>query len=147
MEKLVVIEGRQGEDRTVREEYVHKVMERADETWCDEDGVEEKWETVCSTLVTTAEEVLGPAGHSQTDCFRDSMDNLKPLLTIRNTVYSRWLGTSKQEDLNRFKKARGVARRVVRRSQKRLRGKGLGERRYTCMYGGPSGTCSKEEEG
>ena len=93
VEMLVVSEGRQGEDGTVREEYVRKVMERANKTWCDEDGVDEKWETVRSALVTTAEEVLGPAGCSQPDWFRDSIDKLKPLLAIRNTGYSRGLFT------------------------------------------------------
>ena len=63
--------------------------------------------------------MLGRAGCPQADWFRDSLDELKPLLTLRNTAYSRWLGTGKQEDFTRFKEARGAARQAVRKAKNR----------------------------
>ena len=51
------------------------------------------------------------------DWFCDSLDKLKPLLTLRNTAYSRWLGTGEQEDFTRFKEARGTARQAVRKAK------------------------------
>ena len=46
------------------------------------------------------------------------LDELK-LLTLRNTVYSRWLGTGKQGDFTRFNEARGAARQAVRKAKNR----------------------------
>ena len=43
--------------------------------------------------------------------FRDTIDQLKPLLDDRNDAYLRWLKTNKAEDHIRFKNARGIARR------------------------------------
>ena len=45
------------------------------------------------------------------------MQELKPLLNLRNVAYSRWLGTGKQEDLIRFTEARSEARSFVRKAK------------------------------
>ena len=119
VEKLIVSRGKDEEGEAVRSEYLEKVLERAREDWSEEDGVDEKWSAVLSALVTTVEDVLGRAGRPQPDWFRDSLDELKQLLTLRNTAYSRWLGTGKQEDFTRFKEARGTARQAVRKAKNR----------------------------
>ena len=54
------------------------VLERAREAWCEDNGVDEKWLTIQSALVTTAEDVLGRAGRLQPDWFDDVMQELKP---------------------------------------------------------------------
>ena len=90
VEKLIVSRGKDEEGEAVRSEYLEKVLERAREDWSKADGVDEKWSAVLSALVITAEDVLGRAGRPQPDWFRESLDELKPLLTLRNTAYSRW---------------------------------------------------------
>ena len=57
---------------------------------------------------------LGVAARRQHDWFRESLGKLQPLLMARNKAYSMWLGTGKQEDLVKFREARGEARRAVR---------------------------------
>ena len=101
-------------ESAVRDEYLKKVLERARETWCEDNGVDEKWLAIQSA---TAEDVLGRAGQSQPNWFRDAMQELKPLLNLRDVAYSRWLGTGKQEDLIRFKEARSEARRSARKAK------------------------------
>ena len=114
VEKMAI--SKDGES-AVRDEYLEKVLEKAREAWCEDNGVDEKWLTIQSALVTTAEDVLGRAGRQQPDWFRDAMQELKSLLNLRNAAYSRWLGTGKQEDLIRFKEARRKARKSVRKAK------------------------------
>ena len=115
-------------ESAVRDEYLEKVLEKAREAWCEDNGVDEKWLTIQSALVTTAEDVLGRAGRSQPDWFRDTVQELKPLLNLRKAAYSRWLGTGKQEDLIRFKEARSKARRSVWKVKKcMVPGEGRGD--------------------
>ena len=101
----------------VRAQYLEKVLERARDACSEDDGVDELWSAIQSALVTTAEDVLGRAGRSQPDWFRDSLEELKPLLELRNAAYSRWLGSGRQEDLVSFRQARGCARRAVRKAK------------------------------
>ena len=99
----------------MRAQYLEKVLERASDACSEDDGVDELWSAIQSALVTTAEDVLGGAGRYQPDWFRDSLEELKPLLELRNTAYSRWLGSGRQEVLVAFRQARGNARRAVRK--------------------------------
>ena len=103
--------GKEG-GQDVCEQYQEEVVKRASETWPDEEGVQEKWLTVHGAL--TSADVLGVAARRQSDWFRESLGELQPLLMARNKAYSRWLGTGKQEDLVKFREARGEARRAVR---------------------------------
>ena len=72
--------------------------------------MEEKWSAVRSALVNTAEEVLGEAGRTQPDWFRESLGGLKPLITARNAAYIRWVRSGRQGDLSRLREARTTAR-------------------------------------
>ena len=117
VEKLIASEGRHEQGQQMRDDYLQKVLEKASIAWHEEDGVNDKWSAVCSALIHSAEEVLGTVKGSQPDWFRDSLNDLKPLLTLRNTAHSRWLGTRKEEDLTRFKEARLAARRAVREAK------------------------------
>ena len=49
----------QAVELSVKSQYLQGVLERAEDEWCDEAGVEGKWSAVKSALVSTAEEVLG----------------------------------------------------------------------------------------
>ena len=71
--------------------------------------MEEKWKAVSCALTSTAKDLLGMAGRPQPDWFCE--------LRLRNEAYSKWLGTGRQEDLNKFKEARCNARRPVRRAK------------------------------
>ena len=43
--------------------------------------------------------------------------SLKQVLAARNAAYSRWLASSRQEDLRRFREDSGTARRTVREAK------------------------------
>ena len=105
--------GKEG-GQDVCEQYQEEVVKRANEVWPDEEGVQEKWLAVHGALTSAAEDVLGVVARRQPDWFRESLGELQPLLMARNKAYSRWLGTGKQEDLVKFREARGEARRAVR---------------------------------
>jgi len=96
--------GKDREESAVRHEYLEKTR-----GVCSADGgVDELWSAMQFALVTTAEDVLGRAGRAgrtQLDRFRDSLEELKPLLQHRHATYSKWLGSGKQEDLIVFKEA------------------------------------------
>ena len=46
------------EEESVKNQYQQGVLERAENEWCDEAGVEGKWSAVKSALVSTAERCL-----------------------------------------------------------------------------------------
>jgi hypothetical protein len=77
---------------SVRDEYLQEVLERASSDWCNESGVEEKWSAVRCALVSTAEGMLGEAGRTEPDWFRESLVSLKPLIAARNAAHTRYLG-------------------------------------------------------
>ena len=93
------------------------MLERVEDDWCDDAGVEGKWSAVKSALVRTAEEVLGRAGRLQPDWFQELIEALQPLLVAKNAAYSRWLGTGTMEDLSTFRQARSIVRRVIRKAK------------------------------
>ena len=105
------------EEESVRSRYVQGVLERAEDVWHDEAGVEGKWSAVKTALICTAEEVLGRAGRLQPDWFKESTEALQPLLRARNAAYSRWLGSGRSEDLIKFKQARSAARKAIRKAK------------------------------
>ena len=101
-------------DEAVRDKFVATVLDKTREGWCDEATVTDKWLTVSSALVSSAEEVIGAEKRSQPDWFRDSLELLRPLLLSRNAAYSEWLGSGRQEDLMWFREVRLQARRAVK---------------------------------
>ena len=104
------------EEESVKSQYLQGVLERAEDEWCDEAGVEGQWSAVKSALVST-EKVLGRTGHLQPGWFQESIEALQPLLVARNAGYSRWLGTGRMEDLSKFQQARSTAKRAIRKAK------------------------------
>ena len=90
------------EEESMKSQYLQGVLERAEDEWHDEAGVEGKWSAVKSALVSIAEEVLGRAGCLQSGWFQESIEALQLLLVARNAAYSRWLGIRSTEDLSKF---------------------------------------------
>ena len=72
--------------------------------------MEDKWKAMSCTLISSAEDLLGMAECLQPAWFHDFLEKLKPLLRLRTEAYSKWLGTGRQEDLNKFKEAKCNAR-------------------------------------
>ena len=105
---------KEDEGQVICDKYQEKVLELANEAWSEEDNVVGKWEAVRGALTSAAEDVLGTTTRRQPDWFQESQGQLKPLFKRRNDAYSRWLGSGKQANLTRFRKARGEARRAVR---------------------------------
>ena len=99
----------------LREEYQEQVTEKAGEAWPEEEGMEEKWKAVSCTTISSAEDLLGIAGHSKPNWFHDFLEELKPLLRLKNEAYTKWLRTGRQEDHSKFNVARCNARQAVRR--------------------------------
>ena len=53
----------------------------------------------------------------QPDWFQESLDELRPALRNRNDAYTKWLATSKREDLVQFKEARSLARKAIKQAK------------------------------
>ena len=105
------------EEENVKERYLQEVLQRAADNWSEDAGVERKWSAVKSALVGAAEEVLGKADRRQPDWFQESAIALQPLLVARNIAYSKWLGSKRAADLGKFRQARSVARRAIRKAK------------------------------
>ena len=74
---------------------------------------EDKWTAVCTALTEAADSRLGRVKGHQPDWFQESLNELRPKLKNRNDAYTKWLATSKREDLVQSREARCVARKVI----------------------------------
>ena len=117
VEGLIARTGTRSEETSVKDKYLQAVLEKACRDWHEEANVEDKWLAVRSGLVNAAGEELGEAGCHQPDWSQEFLSSLKSLLEVRNAAYSRWLGSGRQADLRRFRKARGTARRAIREAK------------------------------
>ena len=70
-----------------------------------------------SSLIESADELLGYERSRQPDWFQESAHELRPQLQRRNNAYDRWLASGKEEDLTRFKVARNEARKSIREAK------------------------------
>ena len=72
-----------------------------------------------AAMVHTAEEILGKVKKRQPNWFQDSDDRLTPYLQAKNSAYRKWLNSSDRQNLTSFMKARGRAKREVRRAKEK----------------------------
>ena len=100
--------------RSLQQDYIESVLEKAAAAWPEKGTVEEKWGAMRSALTTSADELLGCTKNRQPDWFHESMDELRPQLQKRNDVYKRWLASGKERDLMKFRAARNDVRRSIR---------------------------------
>ena len=91
--------------QALRVEFQEQVVKRAraGTAWSMEGGMDEKWAAVSGALMKSADALLGKVRGRQPDWFRESMGTMKPQLQSRNCAYTKWLATTKEEDLARFK--------------------------------------------
>ena len=119
MTKLVRV--RRGEDdggdQLVMEELQEEVVERTRAAWPEEGMAEDKWIAVHTALTEAANSWLGRVKGCQPDWFQESLDELRLKLRNRNDAYTKWLATSKREDLMQFKEAKSVARKAIRQEK------------------------------
>ena len=87
-------------------------MERARAAWPEKGMAEEKWTEVRTALTEAADRRLGRMKGSQPEWFQESLEELMLKLRNRNDAYTKWLATSKREDMAQFKEARNVARKA-----------------------------------
>ena len=80
-------------------------------------SIEEKLESVKSTLCESAELVLGRAKRRNPDWFQESSHLLKPLFEERNRLYTKSLGTGREDDERKFLRMRREARRGAREAK------------------------------
>ena len=100
--------------RPLQQEYIEEVLERATSAWPEEGTVEERWEVMRSSLLESADELLGYEKSRLPDWFLESADGLRPQLQRRNNAYE---ASGKQEDLTRFKFARNEAKKSIREAK------------------------------
>ena len=68
-------------------------------------------------MTEAAETILGTEHRRYPDWFSENSQNLEPLFMSRNQHYSKWLSTGKEQDRQRFVKARSDTRRAVREAK------------------------------
>ena len=103
--------------RPLQQQYIEEVLERATSAWPEEGTVEKRWEVMRSSLLESADELLGYEKSRQPDLFQESADELRPQLQQRSNAYDRWLASGKEEDPTRFKVARNEARKSIREAK------------------------------
>ena len=97
--------------------FQEEVNSRASKAWKENGTATEKWSAIRASLTEAAETVLGTEHRQYPDWFSENSQNLKPLFRSRNQHYSKWLSTGKEQDRQRFVKARSDARRAVREAK------------------------------
>ena len=70
-----------------------------------------------SALTETASSMLGKVRRCHPDWFKESIDELKPLLEHRNTLYTKWLKSGQIQDHLSFKQVQGEARQAICRAK------------------------------
>ena len=100
-----------------RKMFQEEVNSRASKAWKENGTVTEQWSAIRASLTEAAETVLGTEHRRYPDWFSENSQNLEPLFRSRNQHYSKWLGTGKEQDRQRFVKARSDARRAVREAK------------------------------
>ena len=110
-------DGDTGCEAPVSMRFVEEVLERAHAVWPDDGNIDEQWSVFRVALTESAASVLGYEKKHQPDWFRESSDILNPFLQRRNDLYTTWLATGKAKDHDRFKQARGEARRAIRKAK------------------------------
>ncbi|XP_065886632.1 uncharacterized protein [Dysidea avara] len=111
------VDGDTGCEAPVSMRFVEEVLERAHAVWPDDGNIDEQWFVFHAVLTESAASVLGYEKKHQPDWFRESSDTLNPFLQHRNDLYTTWLATGNAKDHDRFKQARGEARRAIRKAK------------------------------
>ena len=71
-------------------------------------------------LTETASSMFGKVRRCHSDWFKESTDELKPLLEHCNTLYTKWLKSGQIQDHLSFKQAQGEARQAICRAKNKL---------------------------
>ena len=117
---VLKLQGRSMDDKgrtTTRGKFENEVCERIQKEWKSDGTVEEKWNVMKTALCETASSVLGTACKRQADWFRESDDDLRPLIEERNRLHASWLNTGSDRDKRKFVKARTKARQAIREAK------------------------------
>ena len=140
-------------------------MREAQAAWPQDGSVEEKWKVIRSALTKAAESVLGSEQRHQPDWFQESKTTILPALEHRNRMYTQWLATGDERDLQKFRSARAEARQAVRtaknawfqtEAEEAQKGRFSGKRVWKCIRDMQSGrrgllptrsSCIRNEDG
>ena len=102
---------------TERALFQESVGKKVKESWNSGGSIEEKWKSIKSALCESAELVLGRVKRGNPDWFQESSHLLKPLFEERNRLYTKWLGSGKEDDKKRFLRLRREAKRGAREAK------------------------------
>ena len=86
----------------MRERYSNAVLREVTQDWRQEASGERKWRVIKEGLTKAAETVLGQEKRRSPDWFQDNIHTLETLITKRNDLFSRWLGTRGPTDRQRY---------------------------------------------
>ena len=98
--------------RQTRATFQEAVIESAQSMWRLDSSVEEKWQTLRGALTEAAETILGIERDAIIQIGSERVQ--AHLSQHQNNLYSKWLGSGRAVDLQRFHQARGDARQAVR---------------------------------
>ena len=100
-----------------RHMFQEQAVDRATSAWPCGGSAEEKWVVIKSALEESAAAMLETEQRHSPDWFRDSANDLQPVLKRRNALYCKWLATKRTDDLLQFRRARGEAQRAIRKAK------------------------------
>ena len=133
---------------TPRERFQDETVREAQAAWPQDGSVEEKWKAIRLALTKAAESVLGSEQRRQPDWFQESKTTILPALEHRNRMYTQWLATGDERDLQKFRSARAEARQAVRtaknawfqaKADEAQKGRFSGKRVWKCIRDMQSG--------
>ena len=104
-------------DGTIRKKYSKLVVEAVGDKWSSDGGGEKMWEMLSDGVKKSAEKVFGWEKRLQPEWFRDSFVDLKKLISKRNLLFSKWLGTHHHRDRQRYVSQRRKVAHEVKRAK------------------------------
>ena len=104
-------------EMTIRGKFQQRVGESVKGALDGIMSVEEKWEVIKKALCESAQLLLGKTKRRDPDWFLENSHIFKPLVEERNKLYTKWLGTKKENDRRKFMKVRRDVRKAIREAK------------------------------
>ena len=100
-------------DDSTRHAFVEGTLVKIKSQWSENMPAGKMWAVLKDGILESGRTILGTDGRRQPDWFRDNSEILKPLLSLRNALFARWLESQCHQDRQRYvAKRRAVARTV-----------------------------------
>ena len=99
------------------QKFVSRVTRLLGDVWDGEADGQTQWSVIRDCMLRTCNEMLGSDGGKQPNWFAAAQGSLRPLISRRNALFSRWLRSGRAVDRQRYLSQRRCVASAVRSSK------------------------------